>query len=254
MPLLPGTATTLFTGVSNYMQPFILPYDVSVSYIRMPVIMTFGSTSAATGNSTLSYAGSQSQTMFFNIYSMGTGASSESLGLYTQATASMAVAFSVSYAGSNAQTIRHSFSYPIIGGSTTASASLASITNAIYIGTGGITNFTGSKQFDIPFAASISAGEYWVGLQRSAASSASTQVSATVSAATFQITNIGISQLNANYNLMGTTASTNGLQLGLGVFSSAGMGTGATTASIALSQISTAASQMRLPFQFIRLA
>jgi hypothetical protein len=253
MPLLPGTASVLLgTGVSNYLQPFVLPYDVSASYIRMPVIMSFASTSAATGNSTLSYAYSQTQTMYFNIYTAGTGVSSESLGLYTQASASMAMAFSVSYNASNAQTIRHSFSYPIVGGSSTASASTASQSAIIYMGTAALTNFTGSKQFDIPFAASLPAGDYWMGIQRSTQSSASTQVSGTVSNATYQMTNIGLSQVNANFNLMGTTASTNGLQLGLGVYSASA--TGATSASIGLSQISTAASQIRFPFQLIRLA
>ena len=255
IPLLPGTASSLFgTGISNYMQPFILPYDISASYIRMPIVMSFGSSSANTANSTIPYGLSQSQTMFFNIYTIGTGTRSDSLGLFTSASATMAMALSVSYTASNGQTIRHSISYPVLGASSTASVSTASITNIIYIGTAALTNFTGSKQFDIPFAASLPAGEYWVGIQRSTSSSAFTQASATLSNATFQITNIGISQQNANYNLMGTTASTNGLQLGLGVFSSAGMGTGATTASIALSQISTAASQIRFPFQMIRLA
>lgn len=256
IPLLANaTGTTLLgTAISNYMQPFNLPYNVSVSYIRMPVQMSFSSLTANTANSSLTYAYSQSQTMFVNIYTMGTGVSSDSLGLLTQASASMAYAFSLSYNASNAQTVRHSFSYPITGGSATASGSTSSATAQMYMGTGDLSNFSGAKHFDIPFAASLGEGDYWMAIQRSTASSASTQVSSAVSNATFQITNVGVSQVNSNYNLMGTTASTNGLQLGLGIFSAVGMGTGATTASVALSQISTAASQNRFPFQFIRQA
>lgn len=253
MPLFGATATALLgTGVSMYLQPFNLPYDVSASYIRMPVAMSFASTSANTTNSTLSYAYSQTQTMFFNIYTMGTGANSASLQLYASASNSMAMAFSVSYAASNAQTISHSFSYPIAGGTSSGSASTASQSAIIYMGTAALGSWTGSKQFDIPFASSLSEGAYWVGIQRSTASSASTQVSGTVSNATYQITNIGISQANANYNLMGTTASTNPLQMGLGVYSASA--TGATTGSIAMSQLSTVASQPRFPFQLIRQA
>lgn len=257
MPNANNGSIAIGTGVGsaaalNYLQPFALPYDVSVSYIRMPIQISFATASAATGNSTLSYAHSHSQTFFFNIYTMGTGASSASLQLYASASASMNMAFSVSYANSNAQTIFHSVSYPIAGSSSSATYSFASNTAQIYMGSGGMTAITGAKQFDIPFASSLPTGDYWVAMQRSTASSASTQVSATVSAINLNFSNFGIVQVSPFGRLGINGNTTDGAQIGVGAYSASA--SGATTASIALSLVSTYGSQFRFPFQMIRQA
>ncbi|CAB4121826.1 Parallel beta-helix repeat [uncultured Caudovirales phage] len=253
IPAIQNSTLQLGTGVSNYIQPFELPYNISASYLRMPVQMTWASTTANTSNSSLSYALSQSQTMWVNIYTMGTGASSASLGLYAVASNTMAMVMSATYGASNAQTVFNSISYPLAGGSSTGSASLGSQTAVIWMGTGGLTNFTGSRMMDLAFNSSLSAGAYWMAVQRSTQSSASTQVSSGVSNATFQINNIINTQANSAFNAMGVSnAVSANLYLGLGAYSASA--TGATTNQIALSLVSSAASQPRFPFQLIRLA
>ena len=247
-----STAVTL-GGSSNHVQPFVLPYDVSISYLRMPISVAITSnTIATTANTTINFA--QTQTFWANIYSAGTGASSRTLRQIAQASATMVYAITAQEAAnSNQQTVSHAFTYPSEGtGSSTFATNYSPAAASFNFSTTHLTAFTGFRFLDLPFATSLAAGNYWIAIQRA---SATAQTGATaLSLLTNNFSYVGMSQVSQNMNIMGgnTTAGSNGYQLGLGFWTTNSNGT--TSNSLNIAQISTAANQPRFPFQFIRQA
>lgn len=251
LPVIQGTTAVSMGGSSMYMQPFLMPYDISVSYIRMPITQLITSnTLATTNNTTVNFRATQ--TFIFNIYSAGNGASSRSLQQLTQATSTMVYAITGQQGNNtNQQSVSHAFTYPGEGGaSATFSTSYSPAAASLNFSTTHLTAFTGFRWIDIPFNTSLGSGQWWMGVQR--ISSTAQTGAANLSLLTNQISSVMISQISANPNLMGanTTAGTNPWQVGLGVWTT--NSTGATTNSVALSQISTLANQPRLPIYMIR--
>lgn len=256
IPVIQGTTAVSLGGSSMYVQPFLMPYDVSISYIRIPVTNQFSSlTLATTNNTTVNFR--QTHTYWFNIYSAGNGASSRSLQYLTQGSFSIVYAITGQQGAASAnQTVSHAYTYPGEGGvygnfATNYSPAAASLN----FSTTHLTAFTGYKFIDIPFNTSLASGQWWIGVQRS---SVSAQTGATALAnATNNNSLIMISQIAQTINNMGLTNSTaasvwstNAWQLGLGYWSTNSVGR--TTDSVGMSQISVIANQPRLPFQFIR--
>jgi hypothetical protein len=251
IPVIQGTTNVSMGGSSMYMQPFLMPYNLSVSYIRMPITHQITSnTLASTNNTTINFRATQ--TFIFNIYSVGNGASSRSLQHFAQASSTMVYAITGQQgANTNQQSVSHAFTYPgEAGASATFSTSYSPASAALNFSTTHLTAFTGFRWIDIPFNSSLASGQWWMGVQR--ISSTAQTGAANLSLLTNQISSIMVSQISANPNIMGadTTVGTSPWQQGLGVWTT--NSTGATTVSLALSQISTLANQPRLPLQFIR--
>lgn len=256
VPVNVSINTTNLSSVQNLIQPFQLPYDISVSYVRIPVSVSVNSTQiATTANTSIRY--NQSHTVFANFYSLGTGANSKSLQYITQASVSfLHQASATEGANSAAQTNNFVTSYFTEGvtsatGASTMTVAASSVFNFTN-NAAGLSNFTGYRMVDIPFATSLSAGEYWVAFQRSSTfgSTGATNItgaSANLLFAIAQQTNLPIYYLG-----QATNVNTNQMQLGLGIWSATTQG--GTTNSIALSQISSTASQPIIPFQLIRIA
>jgi hypothetical protein len=241
-------------GSSNFVMPMNIPYDISFSYVRIPMSLSLGSgTFGTTANTTIGI--SQSVTYFLNVYSLGTGANSRSLQYVTGT--SITNGFNVTGqigAASNNQTIGQTLTYVQAAGSGTSSFSATYNVNSasINFSTTGLTSFNGLRWFDMPLAASLSGGAYWLGIQRSTTQS----TSGTAGMSTLGLTkfNLYVTQVNSNIAAWGVSsnASTDAYYMGLGIWSTNTNGT--TSSSMALANISTSASQPFLPVQFIRQA
>lgn len=112
------------------------------------------------------------------------------------------------------------------------------------------TEWSGGRFIDVPLAAQLSAGPYWLVFGYS--SSGATNSAGNWSNANAAYSNhYGQSGINQAFGVMGSTNLTSGGMLGVGSFSTAG---GGTTNSIPLSAISSSASHVVPYFQLIRQA
>jgi hypothetical protein len=250
-----GTTAFSMGGSSNYVQPFILPYPVSASFIRIANSWAFGSTTGATSaNQSLTLNNSQS--IWVNIYTKGTGANAKSLQFITSGSVSLVFQVQVSIgAASNNQTIYHNYTYPQREGSAQGNfATNYNLTNASYnVSTTHLTSFNGSRWLDVPFAASLSPGNYWMAIAQSTATATTGGVAAMTNL-TARNTYVAVSQINGNIAAMGTASnnSTNPMRNGLGYWST--NANGSSSSSLGLTGISSVANQPVLPFQIIREA
>jgi hypothetical protein len=248
-----NSSTSAFGNTVNLIQPFILPYDISIGYIRVPINFSFqSSTFATTANTSIVY--NQSNTFYANIYTAGTGASSKSLQQLAQGSVSLLYQASATEgANSNAQTVAHVFSYFTEGITTATAATTFTIANSSNFNftTNVLSLVSGIRMIDIPFATSIPAGEYWIAFQRSS-NTATTGLAA--------MTNLS---LNNQYGFITqpsisgfgfATNNSTGFQMQPGVGSWSATNQGGTSNSIALSQINSVISNPRTPFQLIRFA
>jgi len=241
-------------GSSMQLQPFVLPYNISVSYVRIPVSQQITSnTIGSSANATLTL--NISQTLYANFYSLGTGANSRSLQYVGQASATSLYQILLSQGATSSNiSVYHNFTYLVEGGTAAFATSYATTQTNIPVSTTHLTAFTGFRFLDIPFVSSLSAGAYWIGLQRSSAT-ATTGGGNNFSGITIGHSHLIATQTNINsMNIMGgnTTVFSVPLAQGLGLWST--NSNGATASSIALSQISTQASHPKFPFQLIRQA
>lgn len=249
--------TTAFTmgGSSNFVQPFILPFNISASYIRIANSFAFGSTTGGTTANT-SLTLNNSQSIWVNIYTKGVGASSKSLQFLTSGSVSLVFQVRVHIgAASNNQTVSHNFTYPSSEGAAQGNfATNYNVNAASYnVSTTHLTSFNGFRWLDIPFAASLSAGDYWMAIAQSTATATSGAIAAMTNL-TARNTYVAVSQINTNVALMGVSSnmSTAGWLNGLGYWSTNVLGS--SSSSIGLASVSTVANQPIMPFQLIREA
>ena len=234
-------------GSSNYVQPFVIPQDISASYIRMPVSMSLASTTFGTGAGAYGSSVAQSNTMWFNIYTQGTGANVSSLRWLTSASATWV--FQISYSGTaSTHSVSYNVTFPTMGGNsnTQLTSNQPAGSSAVNEVPAGTANFQGWRYFDLPFAASLSAGNYWMALQRSSTTGGGSNIGLGISAmmVTQHNSSIGVPNLASN--------STYHLNPYLGSWSTNSLGR--TTDSIAKTQVSTMASHPVAVFQIIREA
>lgn len=254
IPVFNASSSFTLGGSSIFVQPFILPYDVSVSYMRFPTLFAFGSsTTGTTANSNWTLR--QTDTVWVNIYSLGVGASSRSLQYINQASATIVLQVAGSIgAASNNQTVSHNITYPAEGAANNNFATNYNVNSgSINFSTTHLTAFNSVRMLDIPYATTLGAGTYWMGIARSSAT-ATTGGAAVMTALTMRHSMLGVTQISANPNLLGgnTTAGSNAWQLGHGYWTT--NTNGKTSSSMALSHVSTFANLQKVPFQFIRQA
>lgn len=245
---LAGTQTITAGGSSALVFPFVLPNYISASYIRIPATWTLFSTSFNTAAVPWSSSMSAMNTIFAVIYSQGTGASSRSIQYVTSGSAGWTNQISLTGSGAtNNWTVSLRITYPSEGLNTNSiSSSYASTLSTVNISVTGLSDMQGLRYLDIPFAASLSPGNYWLAVHRSNTFSGAASVGYVASL-------IGVSQTNsAIANLGAATNNTLQLQPGLGSWST--NTNGSTTSSMGLSGISSMASQVRLSFAFVRQA
>lgn len=233
---------------------FMLPFPISASFLRIPVLMTTNSTTIATmASATATASGALYSTLNAVIYSLGVGANSQSL----QSVASGSAGYTFQQSVSITNSTRGSYTLALSGqanGAGTTRTTQYSISNTNYsFTTNAFTEFTSGRFLDIPFANSIPAGNYWLvlGMSTSTASAGAAGLAALTNCNVRYSNHYGASQANVGFGVFGSTNMTSGGQLGQGFFSTAG---GGTTNSIPISAISSTASNPTLFFQLLRSA
>lgn len=240
-----ATKTVPVSSNTHYVAPFILMQPLSASYLRLiaswDVTSTSFATSAVPWSTTFSVAGTQ----FAVVYSQGVGASSRSLQAVVSGSAGYTWQVSATGANNtNNWTVTHNITWPQEGGVSNTGINYASTLSTVRAYTTNLTDFTGTRFLDIPFANSLPPGNYWLALN---------EVTTTGGGKGIDMAGRSVymmSQLNtAVGNLGAATNSSLQPQAGLGSWTTNVTG---TTASIALASISSSASHPRPYFQLIR--
>lgn len=242
----PGASKSLAVNFNLY-QP------ISASFLRIPILMTTNSTTVATlASASATAQGALYSTWNAVVYSLQTGANSQSL----SQVASGSVGWTFSQAISITNSTQGSYSQGITGGAQgalTSQSTQYSISNTNYSFTTNqiATAWSTARMLDINFAQSIPPGNYWLVLGLSTSSSSAGAVTG-ITNCNVQFSNIYVmSQANLAFGVMGSTNFTSGGNLGGGSFSTAG---GATQGNIPLSAISSSASNPMMYFQLLRSA
>lgn len=249
-----ASAITQTSGSSIFVQPFQLPYPVSIGWCRFlasyndSAVGTAGTTSA---NQTFSVT--RQTTFGVVIYSQGVGASSRSLQSVTSTSIGLTGLTQYQAGAQGSQyTITIQKSYPVSGTSSSYTSSYAVSSGSIVISSNSNTLFTGPRFLDIPFAVSLAPGYYWLGLGASTNSGTNSSHISFAGTAAMPMSIAGISQSNVSVGLLGaaTSASDHQLQIGLGVWTT--NASNFSTGSMGMNSISQVVSNPQLPFQFIR--
>jgi len=236
---------------------FHLPFPISASYIRLPMVLTTGSTTIPTLASNTATASNNIGTTFNAvIYSIGTGANSLSL----QYVASGAAFFTWSQRISITSTTRASYSQGFSGeleglaapGTSLSTQYSLSQTNYAF-STTWLTAFTGTRFLDIPLASSLSAGPYWLILGYSTSSASGGAVAAGMTNARLVLSANYIRTMTAAASLVAplgnAVAGSTGGHMGAASFSTAG---GGTTNSIPFANLTN--NTQYIPWQFARVS
>lgn len=256
LPGLFNSSALTFNQTSiSYAVAFNLDYPISASFIRIPALMTTNSTTIATmASATASAQGALHSTINAVFYSLGVGANSQSL----QSVASGSAGYTMSQKISVTNSTQYSISLGIsaqANGAGTSRSTQYSISNSNYSFTTNqiATEFSTGRFLDIPFAQSLSGGNYWLvlGMSTSTSSAGAAGLAALTNCNVRYSNHYGASQANVGFGLMGSTNLSSGGQIGAGFFSTAG---GGTTNSIPISAISSTASNPTLYFQLLRSA
>lgn len=254
-PALINSSVMTWNGASiSQAAAFALPEAASWSFLRVPALFTTNSTTIATlASATATAQGGIFSTINAVIYSLGTGASSQSL----QSVVSSSGGYSFTQQISITNSTQASYSLGLsqwANGNGTSLTTQYSISNTNYsFTTNQFTAFTSARMLDVPFAASLSAGPYWlvIGMSSSTSSAGAAGLAALTNCNVRYSAHYGMSQLTVPFGIMGSTNLTSGGLMGAGSFSTAG---GGTTASINISAISSAASLAMPYFQLLRSA
>jgi len=233
-------------GSSQVVFPFIMPNDGSFSYIRIPGSMSLATTTFTTGAAGYGSSVAQSNTVWFNIYTQGTGANSRSIQWLTSASTTWV--YQISYSGtSSTASVSYNITYPAEAGvASNTQMTTSGATSSVNGVPGGTASFTGLRWFDMPFAASLSAGNYYAAIQRSSTTAGGSAINLGLSFG-------AVSQANSVFSFINLASnSTIHLMPYLGSWST--NSNGATTSSIARSLVSTAANNGFPIFQMIREA
>lgn len=245
-----GSTTMSVQGSTSHIAPFMLPFDISISYLRFmvsasfPGTATIATTNAATGSCSIA------STIFAVVYVQNTGASSQSLVSKASGSVGFTQRWSLSAnatAGSQ-WSLSKTLSFQNTTGATSFTTSSVASTSNISLASNDLTVMTGMKALEIPFATSLAAGNYWMMLGMS--SSSATGGSGNLTQLNMSISNIGVSQSNFALGHWGnnTNASVN-IMPGLGSFTTNAIG---TTAALGYSNISSSAANNIPWWQFHR--
>ncbi len=250
-----GIPDLLVQSNTFYVLPITIPEKISISYLRLLAACALVSTTIATSavNNATGASTAFSVTVANNavLYTVGTGASSRSLQYVTSGNAGFTWAVSVSQAStSNAsqQSITQKITYPAEGFNTASTTNQYSVSatngpiSTTQFGAIGANNVF----LDVPLACSLSAGNYWLALNK---------VSGTVGGKNIDINNSSYGSTGSNIQFIVMNAASNSSNVypgyGLGSWTT---NVASTTSSIGFGSLSFSSSYF-FPFvQFINQA
>ena len=252
-----ASAITQTSGSSIFIQPFMLPYDISASYMRFlasyndSAVGTAGTTSANTTFSIERYT-----TFALGLYTNGIGGSSRSIQQISSTSVGLTgrTIYSAGAQGSQ-YTVTLQKTYPQQGFSTNVyTTSYAVSSGSIVVSSNSNTLFTGQRFLDIPWLSSIPSGNYWLGIGASTSSASNSSNISFAGTAAMPMSLAGVSNTNVSVGILGaaTAASDQQLFRGLGVWTT--NASGFSKDSIGVNSISQVVSNPQLPFQIIREA
>lgn len=253
-PQISNTTGPITQANTLYVQGFQLPYPVSLDYIRLLASFSANSSSAAT-SATTSLSGTYIQPFCLVIYTLGSGASSNSF-MSVGSTSGVLRNSNTITANVNGSQWSSGATYEYFDrGSVLSFTTSAAVTQSRFdYSSAHLSDFTGLRYLDIPFATSLPEGAYWIafGGNQEAAGNAALRGMSNV----FQ--NVQINrQINSAWNRIATaTNSSNLANFGLGSFTipAANTTTAISTASLPLANISSAASHPYRLFEMVRQA
>jgi hypothetical protein len=239
-----------------YFNPFILPQAVSASYIRLLASFNAQQSSAATNttaNTTISAAFSSSIAVAF--FTNMTGASTQSIGCLTSASAYIFAQTSIGAgnAGSN-YTASINITWPQYGATTSTQFTSAYSNSNLGILTGQLSNFVSTRWLDIPFIGStLSPGNYWIAVGSSSRVSLGNGYAGSLSNVHFVNWSLfGSNQFTSNIVMFGNASNRSlPMQPGLGCWSTTTALS--TTNVINLTNVTLMSNQPRNIFQLLNI-
>jgi hypothetical protein len=253
---LVNSSAMTWNGASvSHVVGFYVPAPMSFSFLRLPALMTTNSTTLATmASATASAQGHIVSTLNAVIYSLGVGANSQSLQSVASASAGYTMSHKISVTNSTQGSYTLAVSQQAAGGGTSLSTQY-SVSNTNYSFTTDqiATNFSSARYLDIPFASSLTPGQYWlvVGLSSTSTTAGAAGLTNLTNCNVRYSAHYGNSQADLSFGVMGSTNRTSNPWNFAGSFSTAG---GGTTNSIPISAISSIASMAFPVFQLARSA
>lgn len=253
LPFYPNVSLPTTSADSNtfLVFPLTIQEKISIGYLRLIAFGAGTSTSVATTavNNATGASTAFSETIAFNavLYTVGAGANSRSLQYVYSSSAGVTWAVSVSQAStSNAsnQTITQAITFPREGATTgnTSTVYNTSQTNGPIVTTWQ-GNLQGNLYFDIPFSTSLSAGNYWMAVNR---------MTGTVGGKNMDMNfkTYGVNQTNVSFAAMNLVSNVSNcaFQIGLGSWTT---NAAQTTSSIAFASISASTSYFLPYVQFV---
>lgn len=249
-PQVSGVSGQIIGANTLLMQPFLLPYPLTMSFVRMLGSFSINSTSVGTSVNT-SISGFYRQPICLVIYSLGTGASSNSFMSIasTSLMLSNSMTLTAGAVGSN-WTSGATYNYGDRGSVATYTTA-ASVTQSRFDASSAhLSDFNGLRFLDIPFALSLPPGPYWLGIGANQSDAGNA-----IRNASIQLLNVQVNrQLNSAWNRPGAaTNSSNNATLGLGSYSIAASLTTnpISQASVPLANISSGASHTYRLFEMM---
>jgi hypothetical protein len=255
VPVIHGTQTFNAVSSTMYIYPFSLEQNMSVGFIRLPMSGSIAPTTAGVPVANSTITGRMGYTHGFVLYTQGTGASANSLRYFTSTSGTGSFGTTIGAGANSSQmtvTVNGSFGQSGVQTNLGTGVSYGISSGSHVINSSAMSNFTGPRFVDIPFAQSLSPGDYWVGIGRSWSSANNSSIFNGVNPLS---SNIFISQTNITWGILGSSTNTSNImrQPGAGFFT--------TNASIistnsinAVGQISVTTSNLVPYFQFIRKA
>jgi hypothetical protein len=250
-PMVINTATMSFGQSTSAV--FGANVDNNLSMDLMQLIasgsVAASSTQATTGN--ISYSISAITSHNIVIYTRGTGASSQSLQYSTSTQQVDQQLITISFAAGNST--QYSVSNRLTLGSYSFTKDYSVSSGTVNWHTSNLTDLTGAKQYDLPFAVSLSAGQYWFNYGRSTTFATG---NANVSVGTRMLVSfnsmIGITQNTLALGTLGSAANASVMwQPGIGSFTTGGAA--GTTSSLGFANVSSTASNQMLYVQLMRI-
>lgn len=255
VPLIHGTQTFNAVSSTMYIYPFNLDVNVSAGFIRIPFSCSVAPTTGGVPVANSTITGNMGFTHAFVIYTQGAGANSNSLQYFTSTsgTGSFGTTIGAGVNSSN-MTVTVNGSFGQSGNQTNlgTGASYGVSSGSYVINSTAMSDFTGPRFVDIPFAQSLSPGNYWLGIGRSWSSANNSTIFNGVNPLS---SNIFISQTNITWGLMGSATNTSNIMRvpGAGFFTT-NVSLISTNSINAVGQISVTTSNLVPYFQLIRKA
>ncbi len=253
MPWFAGAAGITAGGSAIQVVPLIVPQAISGGFMRFPcsVSLSAGNVTGTSVNTVVTIR--KTHTVALNLLTKLTGASSLSLGYYTSTYGSFVYQTQFSAAGTGSHfTVSVNATLPQTGGYNNAFATSVATTAASWSVPAAINaSLSSQKWIDLPFAMSLSAGNYWLGIGMSTSSDANGATA--YGASGMALTTYAQAELNSTFGVIGSGTTSNVQNfVGLGSWSTNSLVM--STASIDLNSISLMASQPMPYVQIIRNA